>query len=177
MHKVLVSRCLLGERVRFDGNSKGSLAMLDAWRREGRVVPVCPEVAGGLPVPRPPAEIPGGQGALVLDGVRRVLARTGADVTDAFLAGARAALALVETHGIRVAVLKARSPSCGNRQTYDGTFRGHLVAGEGVAAALLERHGVKVFSEEELEAAAAELAALDAADRCLGAAIRGTPHP
>jgi uncharacterized protein YbbK (DUF523 family) len=164
MHKVLVSRCLLGERVRFDGNRKGPFPVLDAWRREGRVVAVCPEVAGGLPIPRAPSEIPGGQGALVLDGTRRVVTSAGEDVTDAFVAGARAALALVEEHGIRIAVLKARSPSCGHRQTYDGSFHGRLVDGEGVTAALLARHGVQVFSEEELEAAEAALDALDALD-------------
>ncbi|PAV69484.1 hypothetical protein WR25_23638 [Diploscapter pachys] len=119
----------------------------------GRVVPLCPEVAGGLPTPRPPAEIPGGQGGAVLDGQAQVLTVTGDDVSDAFLAGARLALELVRRHGIRVAVLKSGSPSCGNLQTYDGSFSGVKVAGEGVTTALLRREGVQVFSELELEEA------------------------
>ncbi|WKN21731.1 DUF523 domain-containing protein [Azotobacter vinelandii] len=164
MHKILVSRCLLGERVRYDGGSHGPFVLLEEWRRQGRLVAVCPEVAGGLPTPRPPAEIPGGQGARVLDGECGVLTVDGADVGAAFLAGARAALRLVEAHGIRLAVLKARSPSCGNRENYDGSFAGRRVPGEGVTAALLRRHGVRVFSEEELMDAAAALAALEAGD-------------
>ncbi|MCY1283168.1 hypothetical protein D9M68_328320 [compost metagenome] len=162
MHKILVSRCLLGERVRYDGGSHGPLDLLAQWQAEGRVVPLCPEVAGGLPTPRPPAEIPGGQGAAVLDGTRPVLTDAGEDVSAAFLAGAGQALALVRAHGIRLAVLKARSPSCGNLENYDGSFSGRKVAGEGVTAALLQRAGVQVFNEEQLDAAEQALAALDA---------------
>ncbi|GAB3376912.1 2-thiouracil desulfurase family protein [Azotobacter armeniacus] len=162
MQKILVSRCLLGEPVRYDGGTHGPFALLEAWRRQGRLVAVCPEVAGGLPTPRPPAEIPGGQGARVLDGECGVVTIDGAEVGAAFLVGARAALQLVKAHGIRLAVLKARSPSCGNRENYDGSFGGLRVPGEGVTAALLRRHGVLVFSEEDLEAAAAALAALEA---------------
>ncbi|SFA89915.1 DUF523 domain-containing protein [Azotobacter beijerinckii] len=164
MQKILVSRCLLGEPVRYDGGSHGPFAQLEAWRRQGRLVAVCPEVAGGLPTPRPAAEIPGGQGARVLDGACGVLTIDGTEVGAAFLAGARAALQLVEAHGIRLAVLKARSPSCGNRENYDGSFSGRRVSGEGVTAALLRRHGVRVFSEEALAEAAAALVALEAGD-------------
>ncbi|MFC0667392.1 DUF523 domain-containing protein [Azotobacter chroococcum] len=162
MQKILVSRCLLGERVRYDGGAHGPFALLEEWRRQGRLVAVCPEVAGGLPTPRPPAEIPGGQGVRVLDGECAVLTIDGAEVGAAFLAGAHAALQLIEAHGIRLAVLKARSPSCGNRENYDGSFSGRRVPGAGVTAALLRRHGVRVFSEEELVEAAAALAALEA---------------
>lgn len=161
MEKLLVSRCLLGHRVRYDGGAHGPYDLLQRWQDEGRIVPLCPEVAGGLPTPRAPAEIPGGQGGQVLDGVRPVLTDDGEDVTAAFVAGAGIALQLVRQHGLRVAVLKARSPSCGNTQNYDGSFSGTLVAGEGVTAALLRRHGVKVFNESELTAAAAELARLE----------------
>lgn len=149
--RVLVSACLLGQPVRYDGRDSGHPDLLQRWQAEGRVVPQCPEVAGGLPTPRPPAEIPGGQGAAVLDGQAQVVTVTGLDVSEAFLAGARQALALVREHGIRVAVLKAGSPSCGNRLTYDGTFSGVKVPGEGVTTALLRREGVLVFSELELE--------------------------
>lgn len=161
MQKILVSRCLLGHRVRYDGGASGPFDSLQAWLDEGRVVPLCPEVAGGLPTPRAAAEIPGGQGGEVLDGQASVLTTEGEDVSAQFLSGARQALELVQQHGIRIAILKANSPSCGNLQTYDGTFSGVKVSGEGVTAALLKRHGVQVFSELELAEAAAALAALN----------------
>ncbi|WP_404937865.1 DUF523 domain-containing protein [Pseudomonas sp. JDS08PS003] len=160
MHKILVSRCLLGHRVRYDGGASGPFDQLAAWLQEGRVVALCPEVAGGLPTPRAAAEIPGGQGVDVLEGRAPVMTTEGEDVSAEFLSGARQALELVEKHGIRIAVLKANSPSCGNVLTYDGTFSGIKVQGEGVTAALLQRHGVQVFSELQLPEAAAVLAAL-----------------
>ncbi|WP_223630403.1 DUF523 domain-containing protein [Pseudomonas atacamensis] len=161
MEKILVSRCLLGHRVRYDGGASGPFDLLEQWIEEGRVVPLCPEVAGGLPTPRAAAEILGGQGGQVLDGIAAVITTDGEDVSAQFLEGARQALELVQKHGIRVAVLKANSPSCGNLLTYDGTFSGVKVNGEGVTAALLKRHGVRVFSELELAEAAVTLAALD----------------
>ena len=160
MEKILVSRCLLGHRVRYDGGASGPFDLLEQWIAEGRVVPLCPEVAGGLPTPRAAAEIPGGQGAEVLDGTAAVITTEGEDVSAQFLDGARQALALVQKHGIRVAVLKANSPSCGNLLTYDGTFSGVKVTGEGVTAALLKRHGVQIFSELELPQAAESLRSL-----------------
>ncbi len=161
MQKILVSRCLLGQRVRYDGGAHGPFAVLERWQQEGRVVPLCPEVAGGLPTPRAPAEIAGGQGAQVLDGRIPVLTVDGEDVSAAFVAGAEQALALVAQHAIGIALLKARSPSCGNRENYDGSFSGTQVAGEGVTAAALRRAGVQVFSEEELPAAQAALQELE----------------
>ncbi len=92
----------------------------------------------------------------------RVVTVDGEDVSDAFLLGAEEAMALVRRHDIRMAVLKARSPSCGNRENYDGRFNGNRVAGEGVTAAALKRMGVLVFSEDELDAAAVCLAGLEA---------------
>jgi uncharacterized protein YbbK (DUF523 family) len=161
MQKILVSRCLLGHRVRYDGGASGPFDQLQQWFDEGRVVPLCPEVAGGLPTPRAAAEIPGGQGAQVLDGQALVTTTEGEDVSAQFLSGAYQALELVQKHSIRVAILKANSPSCGNRLTYDGTFSGVKVSGEGVTAALLKRHGVQVFSELELPQAAQALAMLN----------------
>lgn len=161
MEKILVSRCLLGHRVGYDGGAHGPLDLLGVWQSEGRIVPLCPEVAGGLPTPRPPAEIPGGQGGAVLDGRVAVVTVGGEDVTAAFVTGAEAALELVARHGIRLAVLKARSPSCGNLENYDGSFSGTRVAGEGVTAAALKRVGVAVFNETELVAAQRLLAALE----------------
>lgn len=143
MEKLLVSRCLLGHPVRYDGAGHGPSDLLQQWQAQGRIVALCPEVAGGLPTPRPPAEIPGGQGIQVLDGERQVLTVQGANVSAAFVMGAEIALQLVAEHGLRIAVLKARSPSCGNLQTYDGNFSGILIAGEGVTAAALRRAGCR----------------------------------
>ena len=150
MQKILVSACLLGQPVRYDGGGHGPFAPLLQWQQQGRVVALCPEVAGGLPTPREPAEILGGQGGQVLDGLIALRSVDGADVSSAFVAGARQAEQLVRAHGIQIAVLKARSPSCGNQQTYDGSFSGRLVAGEGVTAAALRRMGVLVFNETQL---------------------------
>ncbi len=161
MEKILISRCLLGHRVRYDGGAHGPFDQLALWQAEGRVVALCPEVAGGLPTPRPPAEIPGGQGAQVLDGQALVLTQAGEDVSAPFIEGAQRALALVQQHGIRLAVLKSRSPSCGNLETYDGSFSGQKVRGQGVTAALLSGAGVQVFNEEELAAALEALQALE----------------
>ena len=159
-HKLLISRCLLGHPVRYDGGASGPYAQLAQWQAEGRVIALCPEVAGGLPTPRAAAEIPGGQGVEVLAGRAPVMTTEGEDVTAAFVSGAHQALELVERHGIRIAILKANSPSCGNRQTYDGSFSGVKVEGQGVTAALLSRAGVQVFSELELEEAAKALGVL-----------------
>ena len=150
MQKILVSRCLLGHPVRYDGGAFDPDDLLQRWQAQGRIVALCPEVSGGLPTPRPPAEIPGGQGSEVLDGRVPVLDIAGRDVSAAFVAGADAAVQLAARHGIRYAVLKARSPSCGNHETYDGSFSGTRVTGEGVTAAALRRHGVQVFNENEL---------------------------
>ncbi len=158
MSKILVSACLLGERVRYHGGAATlDHPILDRWRQEGRIVPVCPEVSGGLPTPRPPAEIAGGSGEAVLRGVAFVRRQDATDVTPAFIAGADAAVALAREHAIVVAVLKEGSPSCGSSAIYDGTFSGMRVAGEGVTAAALRAAGVRVFSDAEIEEADAFL--------------------
>jgi len=164
-HRILVSACLLGHPVRYNGlDKKTDDDHLRRWVEEGRVVSVCPEVAGGLPVPRPPAEIAGGTGgSAVLAGESRVIARTGADVTAEFVRGADHALAKATEHGIRVAVLKEGSPSCGSSYSYDGTFSGVRVPAPGVTTARLVAAGIRVFSEHELAAADACLRALDEA--------------
>ncbi|MCK4452122.1 MAG: DUF523 domain-containing protein, partial [Anaerolineae bacterium] len=110
-----------------------------------------PEVAGGLPTPRPPAEIQGGDGGDVLEGRARVVNIEGKDVTAEFLAGARKALRVAQRWDIKEAILKARSPSCGVGPIYDGSFSGRLVEGDGVTAALLEREGIIVRNEDEWE--------------------------
>ena len=155
MEKILVSACLLGEKVRYHGgDAECEHPTLDRWRREGRLVAVCPEVSGGLPTPRPPAEIVAPDaGADAARHLAIVRTKTGADVTAAFRAGANTALELVHRHGIHVAVLKDGSPSCGTSFTYDGTFSGARVAAPGVTAAMLAAHGVRLFSELEIDRA------------------------
>jgi uncharacterized protein YbbK (DUF523 family) len=145
---VLVSACLAGRRCRFDGSSNrdDEVSRLVA---EGRAVLVCPEVDGGLGTPRPPAEIVGGDGRAVLEGRARVVTDAGADVTDAYVAGAHAALDAARAAGATRAILKARSPSCGLGAVYDGSFRRTLVPGDGVTAALLVASGIEVSPEEQ----------------------------
>jgi len=160
--RVLVSSCLLGAEVRYHGGSaRIASGILERWQREGRILAVCPEVAGGLGTPRPPAEIVNGTGALVLTGGAAVRTNAGGDVTDAFRAGAAHAVRLAAENGIRVAVLKTGSPSCGIGAIYDGTFTGTKTAGDGVTAAALRAAGVEVFSELELREADVALRALE----------------
>ena len=153
MHFILVSACLLGEAVRYNGgDNRCDHALLKRWLDEGRVVPVCPEVAGGLPTPRPPAEITrGGGGRAVLDGEARVLAINGRDVTEAFIGGAEHALLKVREMGIRIAVLKEGSPSCGSGAIYDGSFSSQLIPGNGVFAQLLLDEGFTIFTPSTIE--------------------------
>ena len=152
MQKILISACLLGEPVRYDGKSKAqSSPSLMQWQREGRVVAFCPEMAGGLPTPRTAAEIVGGDGADVLQMRARVIDRTGANVTASFIKGAKLALDLCRQHNINIAILSARSPSCGNRQIYDGSFSATLKNGSGVTAALLAGHGIRVFNQTDID--------------------------
>lgn len=139
--KILVSSCLLGMKVRYDGkDNKQEASIWDEWHKQGRLVAICPEMAGGLPTPRPPAEQNG----------NRVITNTGEDVAQAYQKGAELALALCQKHDIKIAVLKARSPSCGNKEIYDGSFSNKKILGQGVTAALLTQHGVRVFNESEV---------------------------
>lgn len=115
-------------------------------------MPFCPEQLGGLPTPRPPAEIRGGDGGDVLDGRARVLNRDGADVTEQFIRGAQLTLQLAQAVRAEMVILKERSPSCGVDWIYDGTFTGTVVRGCGVTTALLRRNGLRVLSDEQFAA-------------------------
>lgn len=157
--KVLVSACLLGRPVRYNGSAKTlEDALLDRWVSEGRVVSVCPEVMAGLPTPRPPAEIANGEsGAAVIERDGRIVEADGNDVTDAYLAGARIALEHAVRHDCRYALLTDGSPSCGGSFIYDGTFKSRRIDGEGVTAALLRQHGITVFTQTEISSLTAVL--------------------
>jgi len=136
---LLVSACLLGTRCNHEAGHSRRVAV-EAFADTHRLVPVCPEVCGGLPTPRPAAERVGD----------RVVNVDGMDVTAAYQRGARAAVELALAVGARRAVLKARSPSCGAHQVYDGSFSRTLRDGEGVTAAALRAAGVEVLSEEDV---------------------------
>lgn len=151
--KILISACLLGQPVRYDGKGKPLFhPAIDRWRQEGRLVTICPEMAGGMPVPRPPAEIERGASGLdVLEGRARVLEATGGDVTVEFIAGAKKALAFAQTNGCTHALLIDGSPSCGSVAIYDGSFSGVKHTGNGVTAALLRRQGIAVYAPSKIE--------------------------
>ena len=143
-----VSACLAGIPCRYDGKSQGRIDIAEMVAA-GRAVTICPECLGGLPIPRIPAEIVGGSGEDVLDGKARVIAWDGAvqrDVTEQFVNGAHRALEILKELKITEVLLKANSPSCGCGVIYDGAFSGSKKAGNGVAAALLVRNGIRVHS-------------------------------
>ncbi len=132
---IIVSACLAGYRCRYDGKTVPNDEIV-ALVKEGKAIPVCPEMLGGLPCPRIPSErLPDGS---------KVVASDGRDVTGAFLLGARETLRMARLYGCRHAILKARSPSCGCGRIYDGSFSGTLREGNGVTAQLLLGNGITV---------------------------------
>ncbi len=139
--KILVSACLLGCACRYDGKSKPCDSVINLCERH-TLIPFCPEIYGGLATPRPPSEIVGD----------RVINSSGEDVTAEYEKGAAEALKIAEQSGCRVAVLKAKSPSCGRGRVYDGSFSGKLCDGDGVTARLLLSHGIAVYTENDLPA-------------------------
>lgn len=151
--KILISACLAGLPVRYNGSAKPLIHdAVERWKAEGRLVTFCPELAGGFQVPRPPAEIENGlDGDDVLDGRARVLEISGGDVSAAYIGGARIALDVARENGCCHALLIDGSPSCGSGFVYDGSFSGRKHAGQGVTAAFLRRNGIAVYSDREVE--------------------------
>lgn len=144
LDKILISRCFLGDNVRYDGHQIGlEHPLLTLWKQQNRLIPICPEVIGGLSVPRAPAEQNPHNGQIVT--------QTGVNVSKQFKQGAQQALTLCQTHQIRFALLKESSPSCGSSLIYDGSFRHQKIPGQGVTSQLLRQHGILVFSENSLE--------------------------
>ena len=146
---ILISACLAGRNVKYNG-SNNAVPWLCEWieRHKEKVLLVCPEVMGGLPTPRLPAEIQylaADSGAVPEK--RRVVNKAGEDVTEPFLRGAEKVLELVKQHNITSAIMKANSPSCSGFYIYDGTFTGTKIPGQGITAALLMEHGVRVYTE------------------------------
>ncbi|MCK0139840.1 DUF523 domain-containing protein [Aliiroseovarius sp. F47248L] len=154
MSRLLVSACLMGQKVRYDGQAKTLLhTCLARWNSEGRVVPFCPELAGGLAVPRLPAEIePEQDGDDVLAGQAKVVDRAGGDVTAAFLAGAAQAVKIAQSRGCSHALLTEASPSCGSSFLYSGHHNGMRRTGFGVTTAALRAAGVAVYAPHQIDA-------------------------
>ena len=146
---ILVSACLLGQKVKYDGGDNLQ-ELLKAAEKEGHFVSVCPETAGGLPRPREPVEIQKGTGEDVLEGCADVQSPSGKDCTKEFLNGAQSVLETAKRYHARVAILKESSPSCGSHTVYDGTFTHKKIEGQGVCAALLKRNGIRLYSEKDM---------------------------
>lgn len=144
----VISACLCGINCKYNGDNNRHEEFMKELR-EGQVLPLCPEQLGGLTTPRSACEIDGGSGEDVLAGQARVINAAGEDVTEFFVKGAQECLAVMRQAGIDEAVLQRRSPSCGVGKIYDGSFSGHLIAGDGVTAALLRQHGIKVWNDED----------------------------
>ena len=138
--EFVVSACLCGERVRYDGGGF-NIPGLRLLAESGRAVPVCPECLGGLPTPRDPAERQGD----------KMISCAGKDVTKAYTKGAETALYFAKLNHVDFAVMKAKSPSCGKGLIYDGTFTGNKIPGNGVTVELLNANGIPVFTEDELD--------------------------
>ncbi|MDO4977959.1 MAG: DUF523 domain-containing protein [Eubacteriales bacterium] len=138
--KIMVSACLLGENCKYSGGNNRNQAVLDSI--EGHeVIAVCPEVMGGLPVPRIPCEVKNGV----------VVNKEGKSCDQEFRLGAEKALKIAKEEQIDLAILKSRSPSCGIGQIYDGTFSGTLISDDGIFVSLMKEEGYRILTEEEIQ--------------------------
>ncbi len=140
---LLISACLVGENVRYDGKNN-LIDDLDKLKEHFELQFICPEVQGGLTIPRLPCEI-------TSFSPLKIENEFGIDLKDHFIDGSRIALELAQRLGIKYALLKSKSPSCGNDKIYDGTFSGNLIDAMGVTAKTLHDHGIKVFNETQIE--------------------------
>lgn len=138
--KILVSACLLGENCKYSGGNNKCDEIIELGKNH-KLIPICPECFGGLPIPRVPSEIKDG----------RVYSKTGEDLTEEFNDGAEKALYVAEESGCQLAILKERSPSCGFGEIYDGSFSGKTIRGNGITAQLLYDHGIVILGETEVE--------------------------
>lgn len=147
---ILVSSCLLGECCKYNGGNNKNSKVVE-YLKNNHILPVCPEVLGGLPIPRPPAEIIGGDGFSVLEGKARVVNSEGIDVTTEFLIGANKTLMQCIENKCKMAILKANSPSCSSKKIYDGSFTSKKICGVGVTSALLLNNNIEIYSEEDMD--------------------------
>lgn len=139
-----VSKCLLGENCRYNGENNYRSEVLE-FLTDKNVIGICPEVAGGLSIPREPCEI------IESNGKRCVITSSGKDLTDAFLLGAEASLKLLYRKKVKCAILKNGSPSCGYGRIYDGSFTGKSIEGHGITAELFMKNGIEIFTEEDFK--------------------------
>ncbi|AFS77935.1 hypothetical protein Curi_c08650 [Gottschalkia acidurici 9a] len=139
----IISACLAGIDCKYDGKNNKNEKILKLVQ-EGKAILVCPEQLGGLSTPRLPSEIVPDNGNV------KVISNNGKDVTENFLKGAEETLKIAKMMGIKKAILKARSPSCGYGKIYDGTFSKTIIKGNGVTSELLEKNGIKIYTEEDL---------------------------
>jgi len=146
---ILCSACLLGIKCRYDARQKPNRKVLKLAKKK-ILIPICPEQLGGLETPREPAEIVGGEGKDVLEGKAKVITESGKDVTKNFILGAKEVLKIARILNIKKAILKQKSPSCGNGKIYDGSFSRKVKKGDGVTTALLKKNGIEVISEKTL---------------------------
>ena len=136
--KIGASACLLGKNVKYNGKNNFSPELVEKLK-DAEIIDICPEVLGGLPIPRDPAEIVDGE----------VITNKGQSVDYEFRKGAKRALEIIKNEGIELVILQSRSPSCGKGQIYDGTFSSKLIEGDGVFVKLLEENGIRPMDIEE----------------------------
>ena len=137
---ILISACLMGINCRYNGKSE-KINELEELKNKYNLIPVCPEIYGGLKTPRNPSEIVN----------NRVVTNSGEDVTKEYKKGAEEILRFAKFYDCKYAILKERSPSCGYGKIYDGTFTGTLIDGDGITARLLKEHGIKITGETSLD--------------------------
>ncbi len=146
---ILVSACLCGVNCKYNGGNNLNFKVLKLLQQK-KAIPVCPEQLGGQSTPRAAHEIHMSTGAEVLDGKAKIIGPDGDEATAEFIKGAYETLKIAKQCGVQVAILKSRSPSCGYGKIYDGTFTGSKIDGNGVTAELLERNGIRIYSEEDI---------------------------
>lgn len=142
-NKILISACLLGQNVKYNGGNNSILdnSIIKTLLKNNQLIPVCPEVDGGLPTPRVPVELQNS----------KAINKNGEDKTKEFTLGANIAVEVAKKHNIKIAILKAKSPSCGISKIYDGSFSKTLVSADGIACSALRKIGIKIFNENNLE--------------------------
>lgn len=146
---IIISACLCGIDCKYSGKNNYNEKAYELFK-SGDAIPVCPEQLGGLPTPRHPAEIVGGTVEDVLKGKARVMNNHGEEVTAQFIKGGEETLKIAKAGGCTKAILKAKSPSCGQGKIYNGSFSGTLIEGTGVTAKLLQNNGIEVITEEDI---------------------------
>ena len=146
----LISACLCGVNCKYNGKNNLNKHCLDLFK-SGKAILVCPEQLGGLTTPRKPSEIQGESCEIINNKVGKIINNLGDDVTYQFIKGAEETLNIAKEAGVKIAILKEGSPSCGKNNVYDGTFSGRKIEGEGITSFMLRNNGIRVISDEEFD--------------------------